>query len=605
MAENRDIKYINRNFDNFKTQLQEFAKNYFPDTYNDFSPTSPGMMFMEMASYVGDVLSFYQDTQLQETFLQHAKDPANLYSLAYMMGYRPHATTISESTLEVTQKVDASGSSYTPNWDQAVILSANATLTSTTNPAVDYIIDEKVDFNFSSSYDPTDITIHSLVGANPSEFLLKKKVKAFSAKINQVTETYQAAEKFATITLSDKDIIRVLDITDSDGNSWYEVPFLGQDTIFEDVVNSGADKATVPYMVSLKKVPRRFVTRFTSTGSLQIQFGAGISSQDDTTFLPDPTNVGLQTVQGVSRLDYAYDPSNFLFSRSYGLAPSNTTLTIRYLTGGGVTANVPANTITKINNITTTATDQSKVATITFNNLSASAGGRDGDTVDELRQNAIRSFSEQQRVVTLQDYSIRSLSMPPQFGSIAKVHVTQEAVSLDQANDQILDNNPLALALYVLAYDNNKHVITATASLKENLKKYLSQYMLLTDAINIKNAFVVNIGINYEIITLPDFASRDVLLACNNALKDYFDISKWSINQPINLSSIFTLLDRVKGVQTVQTVDIYNKQGGNYGEYAYDVKGAIRNNIVYPSLDPSIFEVKFPNDDIQGRVTTL
>lgn len=605
MAENRDIKYINRNFDDFKTQLQEFAKNYFPDTYNDFSPTSPGMMFIEMASYVGDILSFYQDTQLQETFLQHAKDPANLYSLAYMMGYRPHATTISEAELEITQRVDASGSNYTPNFDQAITISANATLTSTTTPEVDYIIDEKVDFKFSSSYDPTDITIHSLTGANPAEFLLKKKAKAFSGKINTITETYTSAEKFATITIDDANIIRVLDIVDSDGNTWYEVPFLGQDTIFKDVVNTGSDKGTVPYMVSLQKVPRRFVTRFTSTGSLQIQFGAGISSQDDTTFLPDPTNVGLQTVQGVSRLDYAYDPSNFLFSRSYGLAPSNTTLTIRYLTGGGVTANVPSNTITKINVISTTATDQSKVATLTFNNPSASAGGRDGDTVDELRQNSIRSFSEQQRAVTLQDYSIRALSLPPQFGSIAKVHVTQEAVSLDQANDQILDNNPLALALYVLAYDNNKHLINATAGLKENLKKYLSQYMLLTDAINIKNAFVINIGINYEIITLPDFASRDVLLACNNALKDYFLISKWSINQPINLSSIYTLLDRVKGVQTVQSVDVYNKQGGNYAEYAYDVKGAIRNNIVYPSLDPSIFEVKFPNDDIQGRVTTL
>ena len=605
MAENRDIKYINRNFDDFRSQLIEFAKNYFPDTYNDFSPASPGMMFIEMAAYVGDVLSFYQDTQLQETFLQHAKDPANLYSLAYMMGYRPRVTSVAEAELEITQLVDASGSSYEPNWDQALTLSPFSTVTSTTNPSSTFFLNEKVDFNFSSSYDPTDITIYSLDGSNPAEFLLKKKAKAISAEIKTTEFTFDSVEKFATVEIEDVDLIKVLDIVDSDGNTWYEVPFLGQDTIFSEQPNTASDASSVPYVVTLQKVPRRFVTRFTSTGVMQIQFGAGISQDDDTTFLPDPTNVGSKTVDGVSRLDYAYDPSNFLFSRSYGLAPSNTTLTVRYLTGGGVTANVPANTLTSIGTVLTTGTDQSKSGTLAFNNPKAAVGGRDGDTVEELRQNALRAYAEQGRAVTLQDYTVRALSLPPDYGSIAKVFVTQEQVSLDQANDAILDNNPLALTLYTLATNNEGHLTTSTPTLKHNLKQYLSQYMILTDAINIKDAFVVNIGVKFEIITLPNFASRDVLLACNRKLQEYFHISKWNINQPINLSRIYTLLDRVKGVQTVQKVEIVNKQGGNYSEYAYDIKGATKSNVVYPSYDPCIFEVKFPNEDIEGRVTTL
>lgn len=605
MAENRDIKYINRNFDDFRTQLTEFAKNYFPDTYNDFSPASPGMMFMEMAAYVGDVLSFYQDTQLQETFLQHAKDPANLYSLAYMMGYRPRVTSVSEVELTISQLVDATGPNYTPNWDQALTVSPFSTVASKTNPPINFFLNDKVDFSFSSSYSPTETTIYSLDGNQPAEFILRKKVKAISASINTYTQQFSTAERFTTIEIEANNLIKVLDIVDSDGNTWYEVPFLGQDTIFTEQVNTSSDSSTVPYVIALQKVPRRFVTRFTSKGIMQIQFGAGTSEDDDTTFLPDPTNVGLQTIDGVSRLDYAYDPSNFLFSRSYGLAPSNTTLTIRYLTGGGVESNIPANTLTTIQTVTTTGTDQSKAASLVFNNEKASTGGRDGDTVEELRQNALRSYAEQGRAVTLQDYTVRALSLPPDYGSIAKVHVTQEQASLDQANDAILDNNPLALTLYTLAFDNRGKLVSSTENLKKNLKQYLSQYMLLTDAINIKDAFVVNIGVKFEIITLPNYVSRDVLLECTNKLKEHFKISKWGINQPINLSRIYTLLDRVKGVQTVQKVEINNKQGGEYSQFAYDIKGATKSNVVYPSYDPCIFEVKFPNDDIEGRVTTL
>jgi hypothetical protein len=607
MTPERDIKYINRDFGNFRDQLVEFAKNYFPDTYNDFSPASPGMMFIEMASYVGDVLSFYQDTQLQETFLQHAKDPANLYNLAYMMGYRPKSTNVSEVEIEVTQKVNAVAPNYTPNWDQALIVQPNTRLRATTFGDPKFIINDKVDFAYSSSLNPTEVRIDSIANGYPAEYRLTKRVRAMSGELKEFTYNAGNSEKFLTVTVEDTNIVGVLDITDSDGHTWYEVPFLGQDTIYETQSNTATDKNTVPNVLRLKKVPRRFVTRLTSQGNLQIQFGAGIntSASTDEVFLPDPTNVGMGTNQGVSRLDFAYDPSNFLFSKSYGIAPSNTTLTIRYIVGGGVEANVPANTINIVEQVTVSAPDQSKANTLVFNNTQPAVGGRDGDTVEELRQNSLRAYSEQNRAVTLQDYAIRSLSLPPLYGSISKVYVTQDQATNANILGGAYDSNPLALSLYVLAYNSEKQVIPATPSLKDNLKTYLSQYMLLTDAVNIKDAFIVNVAMKYEIITLPNFVSRDVLLACNTALIEYFDIAKWSINQPINISGIYTLLDRVKGVQSVEKVYFENKVGGNYSEYAYDIKGATRGNIVYPSYDPCIFEIKFPEIDIQGRVTTL
>jgi len=196
--------------------------------------------------------------------------------------------------------------------------------------------------------------------------------------------------------------------------------------------------------------------------------------------------------------------------------------------------------------------------------------------------------------------------MASKYGSIAKVYITQDQLTNpNNAMDSIIDSNPLSLSLFTLAYDNNKNLTPATSTLKSNLKTYLSEYMILTDALNIKDAFIVNIGVNFDIIVKPDYIGRDVLLACTTRLKDHFNITRWNINQPINLSSIYTLLDQEKGVQTVQKIEIVNNVGGTYSEYAYDVKGATRTNIVYPSYDPCIFEVKYPDTDIKGRITTL
>ena len=605
MAQDRDIKYINKDFTDFRSQLIEFSKNYFPDAYNDFSPTAPGMMFIELAAYVGDVLSFYQDTQLQETYLKYAKNPANLYDMAYMMGYRPKVTTVSEVNVEISQTVDATGLGE-PDWSQALQLPPNTLLKSTSNNQVNFIIDKPIDFNFSSSYDTTLVAISSLdETGEPDSFRLTKQAKAYSGEVKTSTETISSIEKFKTITISDTDIIGVLSITD-ETDTWHEVPFLGQDTVYIDSENGNTDSGVVPYSLSLQKVPKRFVTRFTSTGDLQIQFGAGIAGSDDSIFTPDPTNVGLgSSTQGVSRIDYAYDPSNFIYTQTYGLAPSaGTVLTIKYLVGGGVVANTPANTLNTL--VSFGGTVIGNTDSLTFNNPQPAAGGKDGDTVEELRENALRAFNEQGRAVTLQDYTVRSLSLPAKYGSIAKVYVTQDQLTNPNSRtDTIIDSNPLSLSIYTLAYDNNKNVILASDTLKNNLKTYLSEYMLLTDALNIKDAFVVNIGVNFEVIVRPNYMGRDVLLSCTNRLIDYFNIAKWNINQPVNLSSIYTILDQEKGVQTVQNIEIVNKTGGLYSQYAYDTKGATRHNIVYPSYDPMIFEVKFPNTDIKGRITTL
>ena len=610
MAQEREIQYNVKTFSDFRNQLTEYAKNYFPDTYNDFSPTSPGMMFMEMAAYVGDVLSFYQDIQLQETLLQYAQEPSNLYSLAYMMGYRPKVSTAATVTLEVSQEVPAKtvNGEQVPDFDFALSLLPHVELESTVN-STRFLTQDKVDFWYSSSYNPTDIIISETTSGTPSKFKLTKSVDAISAEIKTETFNIPNVERFTTLNLTATNILGILSITDEDGNEWTEVPYLAQDTVLTEELNPTVnDRQDAPYILKVTKIPRRFVTRFKSTGELEIQFGAGQEGTDDQVITPDPSYVGLgDSTFGVSKLDIAYDPSNFMYTGAYGIAPLGV-LTVKYLVGGTVASNVPSNTVTNIFNTTgkVTAVDLSYQGTLAFTNKKAATGGKDGDAIDELRQNSLRSFNEQLRAVTREDYNIRALTLPARFGNIAKVYTIQDQLqSTKNTTDMILDSNPLSLSMYILAYDNNKHFTPANQTLKQNLKEYLNQYRLVTDSVNIKDAFIVNIGIKYDVILRPSAISYDVLLNCTQALREYFEVSKWSINQPINISKLYTLLDKVKGVQTVQKIEIYNKAGGNYSKYGYDVKGATRNNIVYPSYDPCIFEVKFPDIDIEGRITTL
>jgi|TARA_B110000914_G_scaffold92840_1_gene81677 hypothetical protein len=602
MAQDINIKYTDKNFSSLRGQLVELAKNYFPDAYNDFSPTSPGMMFMEMSAYVGDILSFYQDSQLQETFLQYAKDPSNLYSMAYMMGYKPKLTSASTVNIELTQRVAATtaGTSYLPNFNQALTIGANTVITAGTE---NFVLNSSVDFNFSSSYDDTLTTIYSVDSSgNPTEYELRKIAQASSGEIITKSFSIGSASKFLTLSVDDQSIIGILDITDGDGNKWTEVPYLGQDTVFTEAINSGTNSNKVPYLLTAVRTPNRFVTRFTSTGKLQIQFGSGMSTSSDTAFLPNPTNVGSGTNQGIRRADHAFDPSNFMFSSAYGNSPSNTTLTVRYIKGGGINSNIGANTITGFTASSLTATDTTYQNTLSITNPEPAAGGKDKDTIDEIRQNSLRSFNEQGRIVTKQDYAFRAMTMPSKFGAIAKTSVATD-IEVPTANDNTY--NPLGVCLYVLAYDNNKNLVQATPELKTNLKKYIAEFKSLTDGCTIKDAFIINIGVKFDIITLPSFNSREVILKCTQAIQDHFNVDKWAINQPINLSTVYTLLDRIKGVQTVQDVRIESKVNGNYSVYDYDIKGATMNNVVYPSLDPMIFEVKYPNNDIQGRVTTL
>jgi hypothetical protein len=285
MAQNTDIKYINKDFNEFKNSLVEFAKTYFPTTYTDFSPSSPGTMFLEMSAYVGDVLSFYLDNQIQENFIQYTRQQNNIYSLAYMLGYRPKATSVAIVDVDFYQQIPANGND--PDYNYALQILENTVVNTTLNQNTPFLIQDSIDFSFSSSTDPTQVSIYQLNGANVEYFLLKKTRKAISAEIKTSTFSFTNVERYPTVEIVDNNIVKILDITDSDGNIWYEVPYLAQEMIYDTIKNTNqnnpnlyTDSGNTPYLLQLRKEPRRFVTRFIDNTTLQVQFGAGTSTQN-------------------------------------------------------------------------------------------------------------------------------------------------------------------------------------------------------------------------------------------------------------------------------------------------------------------------------------
>ena len=619
MPNTKDIKYFNRDFTGLKDLLVDFTKTYYPNTYNDFSPSSPGMMVLEMSAYIGDVLSFYLDNQIQETFVQHARQTESIFNLAYMLGYRPKVTKTATVEVDLYQQLPAklSGATYIPDYDYALFLQENTVVQS--NPGgVNFLIQDTVDFTVSSSLDPTEVTIYQTSGGNPQYYLLKKKRKALSSTVQTQTATFTTPTSFDTVNIADTNIIKILDITDSDGNTWYEVPYLGQELIYKSTKNTNTNDPNsytdtdAQYLLKLEKIARRFTTRFRADNSLEIQFGSGTTSDVDEEILPNGNNVGIGLPFEQIKLTTAFDPSNFLQTDTYGIAPANTTLSIRYLTGGGVSSNVEANTVTTITSTGNIAFQNSNLnsvtsnyifSSVTVNNELAASGGGDGDTLEEIRQNTLVGFQSQLRNVTTKDYTIRALSMPSDYGAIAKSYV--EAT---KASDNTLPGEiPSTLSLYVLGFDSAKHLITSSNTVKQNLSTYLSEYRIIGDTVKIKDGFVVNIAVDFEIIVFPNFNNNEVLSRCIAEVQNYFAIDNWTFNQPILLKELFIRLDKINGVQTVKDVYITNKTGvaQGYSEYAYDVEGATQNNVVYPSLDPCVFEVKYPDTDIRGRVVSL
>ena len=659
----RDIKYLNKDFASFRQNLIEYAKTYFPQTYSDFNEASPGMMFIEMASYLGDVLSYYADDSLKESMMLYAEDKANVIALSNYLGYKPKVTSPAIVTLSVYQVVPATGtgSEIRPDSDYYLRIKEGMVAASS-RTTTKFRTTELLDFNDANDREITVYNRNSNTN-EPTQYLIKKKVKAISAELKEVSVTFGTPQKFSKIQIADTNVIDIYDVRDANGNKWYQVPYLAQEMVYVDYANDEQTdkdlyqfKDSVPSVLKLLKTSRRFVTKINEDNTTTILFGGGNSTASDETLIPNFKNVGLGLESSINRLGASFDPSNFLSTKTYGQAPSNATLTVSYLVGGGVESNVAKGELSTIQRIefdddtklfvgTDLALYNKMKASVAVDNEEPATGGRGAETIDEIRENSLAMFGSQNRVVTRKDYQVRTLSLPAKYGGIAKAYCAPDGELDNNSPSSILNNpdtleefvgliqstkeknlteqetkdelkrflsgkknnineknNPFAINLYVLGYDSNKNLSSLNRAVKENLKTYLGEYRMLTDGVNIIDGFVINIGVDFEIRTYANYNKREVLTKCINELKEYFNIDNWTFNMPINISEIELTIAGVEGVQSVPKCEIVNKCLGNYSSHSYNISDATKSKMVYPSLDPSVFEVKFPNKDIKGRV---
>lgn len=644
-AAKKDVQYLNKDFGTLKNALINYSKTYFPKTYKDFSDASPGMMYIEQAAYVGDVLSYYTDYQFKESLLPYAQELTSVIALAKFLGYTPYTTKAASTTLNVFQLVPAirdTTGNYVPDTTYCLNIREYMEVKNSSN--ISYITIESLDFSVNTGLSPRTDTIYSRDGYGiPTFFLLQKSIKAISGTIVTKNFVINGATPFYQLALSENNVIQVLNVVDSDNNKWYEVNYLAQDLVFTEddntYVNDGnyyIYQTQVPKLIKSLKTSKKFTVNVNSSYSTYLEFGPGVDSYSNEVIYPtaDLVGIGLQNIQ---KLGLSLDSSTFLNLGGYGQAPSNTVLTVTYIVGGGLSSNCPVGDITTIssvnfsNNISALNPSQQGLFQTVQNSLKVSniepATGGDGqETLEQIRQNALANFVNQDRAVTEDDYISRVYSMPARFGSITKVCVKSDSqLNIQNISNGFVDynniatltqkangnyyrkinydsSNPFGLNLYVLGYDSNKNLSTINAAAIQNLREYLGKYKMLNDGINIIDGYTINISVNFQILTYSNYNKQDVLNNCISNVKDFFNIDKWYFNMPINLGQLQLAIAQVEGVQSVTKLQLKNLtiNDGNYSPYEYNLDEATVNNIVYPSLDPSVFEVKYPDNDIVG-----
>ncbi len=648
-ANTKDINYLNRDFTSLRQQLIDFTKQYYPQSYKDFSESSPGQIFIDQAAYVGDVLSYYTDQQFFESYIQFAQDRRNIINGAKYLGYKPKVSSASSSVVDVFQllpSIRTKDNEYFPDERYCLILQPFSQLSST--PGVNFVIEESIDFSQDTKFSPREITVYSRdnTGA-PQFYLIKKATKAYSGTVvnKQVSVTDQVP--FYSTKLDETNVLKIVSVTDSNNVKYYEFDYLAQDTIPIEVDNVPLNNQTLsqyrsetPKILKYLRTEKRFVTVIDENNQTTLQFGANTENYDNTIVIPNPTNVGV-ALSNLKNLNISLDNTNVLKEKSYGVSPSNTTLTITYIIGGGLNSNVNSGEIKKILGISylndvTSLTDSEVILLNTIknslrvNNLEAATGGDDAESDEEIRQNAMLNFSTQNRMVTEDDFLLRVYALPAQLGNIAKAFIQSNLTREVQYNGLItgvvntennstvdltplnpLDrrkflqsNSPFTNNLYLLGYDVNKNLTQINPATLQNLITYIQNYKILTDKINIIDGYIINIAVEFKITVFKGFNKSDVLNNCIQSIKSFFEIDKWSFSQPINLSQINFEIMQNEGVQSVSDIVIKNLtiDEGNYSPVAYNISIATQNNIVYPSKDPSVFEVKFPDSDIKGLV---
>ena len=588
------ISYTSRDFSSIKDDLINYAKIYYPNTYKDFNEASFGAMMIDMIAYVGDILSFYVDYQTNETLIDTAIEEGSIVKIAKQLGYKFNSTPVSTGQAAFYVSVPANSSNSGPDTDLVPILKAG-TLVSSDSGAV-YTLTTDVDFANAN----TEIKVATVNDSGtPQTYAFKAYGTIISGEESQEQIDVGSFERFLKIKLGEKNISDIVSVTDSDGNEYYEVDYLSQNTVFRAIRNIGENDETVPYILRSMYVPRRFVTEHTLDNDTFLQFGFGSETEIENKSFPDPTAATLQLNGRNFFSDSSFDPSQILKTEKLGIVPVNTTLTISYRKNTIEDVNAAVGAVNTVVNSkiefrkssTANSNALQQISAFEVENEEPIVGSVSLPTAEEIRVRAIDNYAAQNRAVTKQDYISLIYRMPANFGSIKRANIVQDT-----------NSSKRNLNLYVISENADGDLITASTTLKQNLKNWLNEYKMINDTVDILDAKIVNIGINFEIIGELEKDFTLVLNDCIDALKQKYQ-TKFNLGEPFYISDVFRALNDVDGVVDTSSVQIVRKSGTGYSSFQFSVdQNTSRDGRLIRVPENVILEIKNMDADIVGVI---
>lgn len=590
------VKYTSRDFNSIKNDLVEYSKRYYPNTFSDFNKASFGSLMLDTVSYAGDVLSFYLDYQFNESFLNTASEFDNILKIANQLGYKytNKSTAYGEVTMYIS--VPADSTSTGPNLNYLPILKRGSTFSSTGGQL--FTLMEDVDFSETTN-EIVVANVDTSTGA-PLRYAVKTKGMVQSGFYTQKQISVGSFERFRKIDLNDADVLEIVSVTDSDGNQYYEVDHLSQDVIFREISNFNFQSDGVPSVLKPFPVPRRFVSNKSRTTTI-LQFGYGSEDELTTDSVIDPAQSVLQMHAKDYFSDTAFDPTNLIKSDKFGVGPSSTTLTITYRKANAGLSNVGANTINRITipnfsfpNLlqTTTAARSAVVNSVEVTNEQPFVGEVRLDQAEELRTNTMGFYAAQNRAVSLLDYQSLIYAMPSKFGRVKRCFITQD-------NDSFKRN----INLYIISQDNNNNLVLANDTLKQNIKTWLTQYKMINDTMDILDAVIVNVGIDFNVVASPDYDKVEVLNTALFALRQHF-AKKQDIGESFSIANVYNILNKLNGVLDTTSVVVSAKLGGLYSNSSLNLDKLLTYDGKYVRAPKNvIYEVKFPLIDVKGTIS--
>jgi len=593
ITSNRDINYLSKDFDSIKSDLMDYVKRHFPSDWRDFNDASGGMAILELIAYVGDILSFNIDRQVNEAYINRAVELKNIVSLAQNFGYKPKNQTPAVVNLAVSADMTNTTSAET-----LFTLKKGATVLTNYEPIVAFEILNDIDF------------------ANPANRVIQTAGGTTTVSVSGVSAVagiskifrYQAADavKFLKVTLPDSNINEVISVSASDGSEYFEVDNLARDTIFIGDVNTSSSSGDAGYIMKLKRVPKRYVVERDPTGLTSIRFGPGVLMESDAEIIPNPNDFVLPPTLRGSPSGFApaaIDSTNFLKTKSLGVAPQNTNITITYRAGGGVVTNVGANTLTRIINkdiVFATPNLSSLSATVVTNisnslsctNGEQASGGEQSESVASIRENAVYNMGSQLRCVTLQDYQARIMSMPAQFGSVFRSFVRKDP------------NNSMGAEMFIVTRNNQKQLTLPSEIIINNIETYIKNFKSFSDTIKLTSGRIINIGVDFTIVPEANANAQEALMECILVLQRLFDTTRTNFNDSIVIPDIQARLQSLRKIRSVPDLKIVNKTTA-VGSRAYSGTefniNANTNSGILQFPQNSMWELKYPNFDITGR----